>query len=301
MPDSSILHPMADRTSKGNPGAPTALPPVSDDRYLDLLKRVLTGLVRPEMLRPLRPAKGTAKRWLLAPIQGLLRQFGIELARRVAIDPEARADGKDWPAEAETMIGLKRLDNLQACIEDVVRAGIPGDIIETGVWRGGAAIFARAALEVLGDTERAVWVADSFRGLPRPRDGAHPLDARDDYRLWSWTQLAVPREEVERNFARYSLLDARVRFLEGWFEDTLPAAPIERLAILRLDGDLYSSTMVALRTPYSKLSVGGYVIVDDYGAIEGCKQAVHNFRGEHGITEEFRWIDWAGVYWRRER
>jgi O-methyltransferase len=95
------------------------------------------------------------------------------------------------------------------------------------------------------------------------------------------------------------LLDEQVRFLEGWFRDTLPAAPIKRLAVLRLDGDLYESTIQALESLYDRLSTGGYVIIDDYGNVAGCRQAVHDFRARRGINEPIRPIDWAGVYWRR--
>ena len=86
----------------------------------------------------------------------------------------------------------------------------------------------------------------------------------------------------------------------GWFRDTLPKAPIERLAVLRLDGDMYESTTLALTHLYPKLAPGGYAIVDDYQVVPGCRQAVDDFRSQHGIVEPIRQIDWAGVYWRRE-
>jgi O-methyltransferase len=90
-----------------------------------------------------------------------------------------------------------------------------------------------------------------------------------------------------------------VVFLKGWFKDTLPTAPIERLAVLRLDGDMYSSTIEALTSLYPKLSPGGFCIIDDYGAIAGCKQAVDDFRREQGITAELQPVDWTGRYWRK--
>ena len=94
--------------------------------------------------------------------------------------------------------------------------------------------------------------------------------------------LMVGADQVRANFDRYGLLDDQVRFLEGWFADTLPMAPIEQLAILRLDGDLYESTMDALVPLYEKVSPGGFVIVDDYGAWEPCRKAVDDFRAQHG-------------------
>lgn len=213
------------------------------------------------------------------------------------LDRVVRAEGRDWPAEAETMIGLRRLDNLEDCITDVLRRDVPGDLIETGVWRGGATIFMRAVLKAYGDADRVVWAADSFEGLPPPDPATYPADEGDKH--WQKSQLAVSLDDVRDNFARYGLLDDRVRFLVGWFRDTLPDAPIERLSILRLDGDMYESTIVALRALYPKLSAGGYVIVDDYGAVKGCRAAVEDFRSECGITDALHEIDWSGVFWQR--
>ena len=197
------------------------------------------------------------------------------------------------------MIGLKRLDNLQYCVEHVLEERIPGDLIETGVWRGGASIFMRAVLKAYGDAVRRVWVADSFCGLPEPDAARYPADAGD--RHHTAPQLAVSLAEVRANFSRYRLLDDQVRFLPGWFNDTLPNAPIERLAVMRLDGDMYGSTMEALTHLYPKLSIGGYVILDDYGAVPGCREATEDFRAQQGITEPMERIDWTGVFWKRLR
>ena len=133
--------------------------------------------------------------------------------------------------------------------------------------------------------------------MPKPDPATYPADAGDIH--WTLDYLAVPLDEVKENFERYGLLDDRVRFLKGWFKDTLPAAPIEKLAILRVDADMYGSTMEVLESLYSKLSAGGYVIVDDYGAVPGCKKAVEDFRTQNGIAEEIEEIDWTGVYWQK--
>jgi hypothetical protein len=209
----------------------------------------------------------------------------------------ARRDGSDILPQSHTMIALERLDSLQYCVEDVLARNIPGDFIETGVWRGGAVIFMRALLKAHGITDRRVWVADSFAGLPPPDGERYPRDTGLDFYLVP--ELAISLEQVQANFERYGLLDDQVRFLQGWFRDTLPNAPIETLAVLRLDGDLYESTMDALTHLYPKLAPGGYVIVDDYGAIPACQQAVHDYREAHGVTDKIETIDWTGVYWRR--
>lgn len=265
--------------------------------YLDLLKKCLTRYTFGEPFQAVESPRGIFRRALYVPLRRLLAFRQIELVRRAAFDPDKRTEGRDWPLDAETMIGLRRLDNLQYCVTDVLRRRVPGDLIETGVWRGGATIFMRAVLKVYGDTERIVWVADSFQGLPKPDPARYPVDAAD--RHWTQARLAVSLEEVKANFARYGLLDAQVRFLVGWFRDTLPNAPIDKLAVLRLDGDMYESTMDALRSLYPRLSIGGYVIIDDYGAVPACKAAVEDFRTEHGIGEKLERIDWTGVFWQR--
>ena len=244
--------------------------------YLDLLKRVLTRLAfEDETLAPSVTAE----------------------PERQAFDRDLRAQGRDWPVYAETMIGLARLDNLQHAVETAIREQIPGDMIETGVWRGGACILMRAVLAAHNDNTRVVWVADSFQGLPAPDPDSYPTDGGD--LLHTVEHLSVTLEQVQANFARYGLLDDQVRFLPGWFRDTLPGAPIEQLAVLRLDGDLYESTIVALDALYPKLSPGGFLIVDDYGALPTCRQAVDDYRARHTINEPLVEVDWTAVYWRR--
>ncbi len=262
--------------------------------YLDLLKQCLTGLVYDD--DPFEPV-GKSRGFFTRKILQILNRRGLALMRHRPYDANARAEGRDRPATAHTMIGLKRLDNLQFCVEDVLAKNIPGDLIEAGVWRGGASIFMRAILKAGGVRNRFVWVADSFEGLPRPNARKYPPDTGS----WFHTQeaLSVPLEQVRANFHRYGLLDEQVRFLKGWFRDTLPTTAGHRWALIRVDGDMYESTMDALMKLYPNLSVGGYVIIDDYGAIPACRQAVHDYRERQSIKEEIRPIDWTGVFWRR--
>jgi hypothetical protein len=213
-------------------------------------------------------------------------------------DAARRDEGRDWPAQGHTMVGRKRLDNVQFCVEDALSRGVPGDFMETGVWRGGVVILMRAILKAHGITDRRVWAADSFEGLPPPNVEKYPRD--EGLNLHQEKELAVPLEEVLENFRRYGLLDDQVRFIKGWFRDTLRSAPVERLAVLRLDGDLYESTMDALTNLYPKVEPGGYVIVDDYNDIPACRQAVTDYRSACRITEEIVKVDWTGVYWKKE-
>lgn len=276
----------------------TSSPSTASDLYLDLLKKCLTRYGFGEHYHRHDYPIGSLRRTLFEPIRRMLASRQLEIVKRASADPGVRAEGRDWPADAETMIGLKRLDNIQLCVTDVLRRGVPGDLIETGVWRGGAVIFMRAILKACGDGARSVWVADSFEGLPKPDAAAYPADAGDSH--WSFAPLAIPLEQVEENFRKYGLLDDRVKFLKGWFKDTLPGASIEKLAVMRLDGDMYESTMDALRALYPRLSPGGYVIVDDYGWVPACKKAVEDYRRDHGIHEEIIPVDYSGVYWQRQ-
>lgn len=264
--------------------------------YLDLLKQVLTRALFESEESAYEPPRDAPER----PLWEVLRDHspkGVGLVRRRRYDPAKRAEGRDWPADAETMIGLHRLDNVQACVERALDDDVPGDLLEAGVWRGGAAILMRATLAAHGVDNRRVWVADSFQGLPRPNAERYPADADD--RHWTRSELAVSLEQVRRNFERYGMLDGQVEFLEGWFEDTLPTAPVRQLAVLRADGDMYGSTMDILRSMEPRVAPGGFVIIDDYGAIEQCRRAVEDYRSEVGITDEIHEVDWTGVYWRK--
>jgi hypothetical protein len=242
--------------------------------YFELLKRALTN-------------------WLYRDMENT--HLGREL--RDERMPWRRDFGAFWREPMHTMVDFKCLDNVQLCVESVLTEGVPGDVIETGVWRGGVPILMRAILAAYGVTDRRVWVADSFQGLPPPDVEIYPIDK--GLNLHGVVELAVSLEQVKSHFDRYGLLDDQVRFLKGWFRDSLPMAPIGSLAVIRLDGDLYESTMDALVHLYPKLSVGGYLIVDDYGAILQCRKAVHDYRAAHGITDKILPIDWAAVYWRR--
>jgi len=213
------------------------------------------------------------------------------------VDPLEREEGRIiGPTHAHTFVGMRRLDNLQSCIEIVLRDDVPGDLIETGVWRGGACIFMRGVLAVHGIADRRVYLADSYEGLPPPYAQRWPADRDDTFHLDPF--FVAPQAEVEDNFRRYGLLDSQVVFLKDWFHDTLPMAPVERLAVLRLDGDVYGSTMEALTSLYPKVSPGGFCIVDDY-ALPGCRQAVDDYRARQGVREPLLEIDWTGRYWRK--
>jgi O-methyltransferase len=255
--------------------------------YIELLKRCVSNAIYDDDLDLMRASNA------LDPATG----------RYVAVDPQ-RADeklkylGGVWPSRAHTMVGIPRLDNLRHCVETALVDGVQGDFIETGVWRGGASIFLRGILKAYGVTDRIVWVADSFEGLPPPDLAKYPKEAKSELHLVQ--DLAVSLEQVRENFARYDLLDDQVRFLKGWFRDTLPNAPVEALAVMRLDGDLYESTMDGLAALWPKLSPGGFAIIDDFHSVPACGEAVNDYRRANGIATPMEKIQGGGVFWRKE-
>jgi hypothetical protein len=250
------------------------------DLYLDLLAEVLCNTIYRD-----------------PPHIHVRRRERLVARRQRSFDPVDRAGGTDWPSRAHTMIGQARLDNVRMAVETVITEGVPGDLIETGVWRGGACIFMRGILRAHDVHDRSVYVADSFMGLPPPDPARYPADA--GLNLHKVPFLAISLDEVKENFSRYGLLDDQVVFVEGWFRDTLPHLPAQQLAVLRLDGDLYESTYDALEALHHRVSPGGFVIIDDYGVIPACRAAVTDFREGNGITDQIIPIDDSGVYWRR--
>jgi hypothetical protein len=246
-------------------------------KYLDLLEQILTGAILEDA--------------------GVLADYpSSTVVTSLGYDVERRRKGLDWPSRAHTMVGLERLKNLRRLVGCVLDDNTPGDLLEAGVWRGGASIYMRALLSVHGVTDRRVWVVDSFAGLPPPDEHAFPADKGDRLHEIDW--LAVPLDEVKRNFEKYAMLDSQVEFVQGWFKDTLPTIRVERLAILRIDGDMYESTMQCLESLYPRVARGGFVVVDDYG-LRPCRQAVTDFRERIGIADPLTNIDGMAVYWQR--
>jgi len=261
--------------------------------YADLLKQSLVNWhYGHTVTREMKPISLKRK-----AIAALVKRYGYRVVESAPLPKAQLTDGVGTYSNGSyTMVGLKRLNNVEECVRSVIRDGIPGDFLEAGVWRGGTCIFMRGLLKALGDRTRTVWVADSFAGIPEPDVDTYPQDA-DEY-LHEVDELAVSLETVRSNFARFDLLDDRVRFLKGYFKDTLYTARIDRLAILRMDGDMYQSTWETLDALYPKLSPGGFLIVDDY-ARKNCAKAVEDYRSQHGITEDLITVDWTGAYWRK--
>lgn len=271
-------------------------------RYLDLLKRALVNLIYPEHELRMELLERTGPPGGAVEDQRRLRDLRYTEPQAFAELVAAKREGRVWRhrigRDSHTVVGLGRLANLERCAAHVFSHGVPGDFLEAGVCRGGASIFLRALQVAYGHPDRRTWVADSFTGVPPPTsavDIEHGLDLSEPQRPW----LAARQEEVRDNFRTYGLLTDEVRFLPGWFAETLPSAPIERLALLRIDADLYSSTREVLDTLYGRLSAGGFVVVDDYWVLSPCRRAVDEFLAERGDGARLRRADWNAAYWQK--
>jgi len=197
-----------------------------------------------------------------------------------------------------TMLPEKTLDNIEFAIRKVVAENIEGDFLEAGVLRGGAVIFAYYILKELGSNKK-VFAADSFEGLPKPNVEKYPQDLGDPH--WRLPELRASLESVIDNFKLFGDIDKNVIFLRGWFRDTLTTPEIKKLSVLRLDGDMYESTWTTLEPLYPKLSSGGVCIIDDFGHVR-AKQAVLDYREKFKITDEIKIIDetpgaYPSAYW----
>ncbi|TAH24730.1 MAG: macrocin O-methyltransferase [Cytophagales bacterium] len=266
--------------------------------YLELMKVVLTDYYPSNKIEfySLSKLRQTWKIKILNQLDRLLSNWNFTVNKTKTVLPETRANGYDWPANAYTMIGINRLTNIEFCIRSIVKRNIQGDLVEAGIWRGGSVIFMKAVLNELAVYDRKILAADSYNGLPKP-DKNYPADIKNI--LYRENILAVSLEDVKNNFRRFGLLDSSIIFLEGLFKNTLQNVPIDKISLLRLDCDMYESTIIALSNLYPKLSEGGFIIIDDYNSFNECKIAVDDFRKQLGIVETIIEIDKEAIYWQK--
>lgn len=268
------------------------------EAYLKLLKKTLTFALWEDNYYILSlKTPETIKNRIRNYVIRIINKGGYVLAKQRTRTMREIENGIGWPQKADTMVGMKRLDNLEYCCKSVIENNINGDFIEAGVWRGGAAIFMKAVVNVFSDRSIKVWVADSFEGLPVPDETKYPEDKGDEH--YKWDVLKVSLDEVRSNFLKYDSLDDNVIFLKGWFKDTLPSSKIDKLSVIRLDGDIYESTWESLIYLYPKLQAGGFIIIDDYYNNASCRKAVDDYRNANQILEEIIRIDWTGAFWQR--
>lgn len=176
-----------------------------------------------------------------------------------------------------------------------MKQNVPGDFFECGVWRGGASIFMRGLLKAYQSKDRSVHVVDSFEGLPK-------ASTQEDHDEWAKLDLLkVSKQAVQGNFRKYGLLDNQVQFHKGFFRTSLPVVRQDmkekngNISLLRLDGDMYESTMDIFFNLAEFLSPGACIVVDDY-CIPPCNKAVQEFLTMHNVTPKMHVIDWCGAY-----
>lgn len=261
--------------------------------HLNLMKKFITRYEFDENFPNFSPIPKNSRKWEIASIVNRKFSKKFQIVRTAEpVNLESRFLGRDWPMTAESMIGMSRMNQLHDALDQIRLKNVEGDIVETGIWRGGAVIFISTYLTIYGMTDRIIYGCDSFEGLPTPEE-KYPEDRGDTHSTIEI--LAVSKEEVENNFKKYNLSTSNIKLVKGWFEDTLPKLPVEKIAILRLDGDMYSSTIVALNSLFPKVAKGGIVIVDDF-SLHGARKALYDYFELHSYSYEVIDIDGTGAY-----
>jgi O-methyltransferase len=191
-----------------------------------------------------------------------------------------------------TMVSPPRLRTLHRLCSEIERKGLPGDIVECGVCNGGTAATMAAAIR---GGSRRMWLFDSFQGLPEPGD----LDGDKAHREYfvGMDLGSIPR--VKEALAAVSFPEDRVNIVPGWFEDTLPHARVDQIALMHVDADWFDSVKLVLDTFYDSVVPGGYIVFDDYGHWEGCEKAVQDFLQRRKLSVEIRHSDYTGVYFQK--
>ena len=241
-----------------------------------------------------------------------------------------RVGRRVWEPHLPTLSSYTRVQFTMGLLHWVMLAlNVPGDVVETGTYTGGTVIAMLHMLDAMRDEGsddgeggmRRLWTADSFDGLPGPSDPDRS-DANCFRNRPNKNHVACqrfPREASRRdrqraneaalwsNLAKFNVSAERLQVLRGWFHKTLPTAPIRKIAFLRLDGDLYNSTMEALVHLYPKLSRGGVIMVDDVGVYPGSWAAIAEYRKRHKIGATLRYVyeerttftKYEAVWWRK--
>jgi hypothetical protein len=241
---------------------------------------------------------------LTQAVKNLLHRAGFDLVR---VDPRTYSDFE--PEDLRTIeavtpftrTGPERLHALIEAVKYVARDGIPGAIVECGVWRGGSMMAAARTLIALHAAERDLYLFDTFEGMPDPSQldldwSGLPASRRmaseaRDNATSVWCLAAL--EDVQKAMGSTGYDPSRVRFVKGLVEDTLPSSAPESIALLRLDTDWYESTRHELIHLFPRLVSGGVLILDDYGHWQGARKALDEYFEEHGVKMLLNRIDYS--------
>lgn len=276
---------------------------VADDPSRTDLKRRMATLARrhgyridPTIVEDLRAT--LVREEHATDFQALLDDYGKRV-RFADLEPEFMAICER--TRGFTMGTVERLYALWAQVGYIVDAGMPGDIVECGVWRGGSMMTVALELARRRMTDRTIWLYDTFSGLPRPEavdvdvlgnraiDGWEANTLPDGQTLWAYADEA----DVRRNMSSTGYPSDQLRFIKGMVEETIPGTAPGKIALLRIDTDWYGSYKHILHELYDRVAPGGVVIFDDYGHMLGAKKAVDEFRAERRMTAPLIRVDYS--------
>ena len=246
---------------------------------------------------------------LRAALRGLIRRFGLDVVRYAPVDQQSLPGDFDQGTASLirrvrpfTMTSPERLFALIKAVKYVSEAGIPGDIVECGVWRGGSMMAAALTLLERGDDSRDLYLFDTYEGMTPPTDRDVSIDGQTARALLNTESKAesgstwciAPVDQVRAAMHSTGYSAARMHFIAGRVEETIPERAPARISILRLDTDWYESTHHELKYLYPLISQGGVLIIDDYGHWKGARQAVDEYITESGAKLLLNRIDYTG-------
>jgi len=244
---------------------------------------------------------------LLRPLRNLARRFGVDIVPYPPVlkgVDESTAQTID-AVRAYTMTSDQRVAALCDAVRYVVTNRISGDIVECGVWKGGSMMAVARTLLELGDRARELHLFDTFEGMTAPTGEdvaltgesaadlmAASTDREDAESVW----CRAPLDVVKQAMAGVGYDKSKIHYIKGRVEDTIPAAAPQCIALLRLDTDWYESTRHEMIHLFPRLSVGGVLILDDYGHWLGARRAVDEYLKEHNVPLFLQKIDYSGRY-----
>lgn len=235
--------------------------------------------------------------------RALFRRLGYELVKHDALYPDFEPEFLEIQDRCRfaTMTSPERMYALYRAVDYIVSAGIPGDFVECGVWRGGSSMVSALTLQARGDTSRRLYLYDTYTGMSEPTekdkkwsgqeaDEAWKEMQKGDYNEWCY----APEEEVRRNMLATGYPEGQLLFVKGKVEETIPATIPGQIALLRLDTDWYESTMHELNYLYPLLAPGGVLLLDDYGSWQGAREATDEYFKTEKINILLQRIDYTG-------
>jgi O-methyltransferase len=242
-------------------------------------------------------------------VRALIRRCGFDVVRHrpdhegpLPVDMDLNAAETIRQVRSHTMTSPERLFALIQAVRYVSTAGIAGDIVECGVWRGGSMMAAARTLLECGDTSRQLYLFDTFEGMSSPTDKDVAVDGqsagellrtqRKDDPASAWCYATI--DDVKATMTSTGYEFGRIHFVKGKVEDTIPTHAPDKIAILRLDTDWYESTRHEMEHLFPRLIRGGVLIVDDYGHWAGCRQAIDEYIETNGIRLLLNRVDYTG-------